>query len=278
MAWNRRESKKSHLLILGSWSNKNIFSKKSPHKNRKLHIKRCIPLTKNYIHKIGKQYIRPLSNFQHYTTINPISWDFVPPLNRIRITLCGFRELGEDIVNDLIIANMKSSNIEMELLSKKCNPIQLSNYATNQLIPQNRKRPRGRLKINTTLKWNHLVKELYRRQWPIIGIAQTTTNQMVHQVLAKHKVHTEGTDFTSNTGHRRSTNFCILPPTDCKTSECTLPISWPRNGNSKKAIHVNPNSTNIETLPVVFNKNPATFMQTCEISQAVTTTAGSSID
>ena len=45
---------------------------------------------------------------------------------------CKFEKLEEDLVKDIFISNMRSSNIQMELLSEVRTPQQALNYAINR--------------------------------------------------------------------------------------------------------------------------------------------------
>ena len=141
--WNEADLKVKSLiyLSLGSEGSK-TYHQRNPHTG----IERCT--TNELVHKLALAFTRPrnttLDRFQCFKAMQQLDESLETFYSRLRElgAHCRLEQLGKDI----FISNMRSSNIQMELLSEFRTPQQTLNYAIN--------RERGQVNQQEILKAN----------------------------------------------------------------------------------------------------------------------------
>ena len=126
-------------LSLGSEGNR-TFNQRNPHTR----IERCT--TNELVHELILTFTRPrnrtFDRVQCFKTMPQPNESFETFYGHLREqgAHCKFEQVEEDLTKDIFISNMRSSDIQMELLSET--PQQALNYAVNRERERERERER----------------------------------------------------------------------------------------------------------------------------------------
>ena len=117
-------------LSLGSEGNR-TYHQRNPHTR----IERCT--TNELVHELTLTFTRPrnrIDRVQCVKTMPQPNESFKIFYGRLREqgAHCKFEQLEEDLTKNIFISNMRSSDIQMELLSETRTPQQALNYAVNR--------------------------------------------------------------------------------------------------------------------------------------------------
>ena len=133
LSWDEADLKVKSLiyLSLGAEGNR-TFHQKKPHTR----IEWCT--TNELVHELTLTFTRPrnrtIDRFQCFKSMQQPNESFETFYSRLREqeAHCKFEHLEEDLIKDIFISNMRSSNIQIELLSETRTPQQALNYAVNR--------------------------------------------------------------------------------------------------------------------------------------------------
>ena len=133
LPWDEADLKVKSLIYLSlGVEGTRTFHQRNPHSK----IERCS--TNELVHELTLTFTRPrnrtFDRFQCFKTMQQPNESFETFYSRLREqgAHCKFEHLEEDLIKDIFISNMRSSNIQMELLSETRNPQQALNYAVNR--------------------------------------------------------------------------------------------------------------------------------------------------
>ena len=181
--WDEADLKVKNLIYpsLGSEGTR-TYHQRNPHTR----IERCT--TNELVHELAITFTRPrnttFDRFQCFKAMQrpdeslETFYSRLPELG----AHCKFEKLEEGLVKDIFISNMRSSNIQMELLSEVRMPQQALNYAIN--------RERGQanqqeiLKANTS--WNTVSYVRQNKRSPQTAYSQQSRPQ-THMVNKNHQ-------------------------------------------------------------------------------------------
>ena len=172
--WDEADLKVKSLIYhsLGAEGTR-TYHQRNPHTR----IERCT--TNELVHELAITFTRPrnttFDRFQCFKAMQRSDESLETFYSRLRElgAHCKFEKLEEDLVKDIFISNMRSSNIQMELLSEVRTPQQALNYAIN--------RERGQanqqeiLKANTS--WNTVSYVRQTKIRPQMAYTQQTRPQ-----------------------------------------------------------------------------------------------------
>ena len=170
--WDEADLKVKSLIYLSLGSEgTRTYHQRNPHTR----IERCT--TNELVHELSITFTRPrnttFDRFQCFKAMQRSDESLETFYSRLRElgAHCRFQDLEEDLVKDIFISNMRSSNIQMELLSEVRTPQQALNYAIN--------RERGQanqqeiMKANTN--WNTVSYVRQNKPRPQTPIQQKTS-------------------------------------------------------------------------------------------------------
>ena len=145
--WDEADLKVKSLIYLSlDAEGTRTYQQRNPHTR----IERYT--TNELVHELAMTFTRPrnttFDRFQCFKAMQRSNESLETFYSRLRElgAHCKFEKLEEDLVKDIFISNMRSSNIQMELLSEARTPQQALNYAIN--------RGRGQANQQETLKAN----------------------------------------------------------------------------------------------------------------------------
>ena len=133
ITWDEADLKVKSLiyLSLGAEGNR-TFHQRNPHTQ----IERCT--TNELVHELTLTFTRPrnrtFDRFQCFKSMQQPNESFETFYSRLREqgAHCKFEQLEEDLIKNIFISNMRSSNIQMEPLSETRTPQQALYYAVNR--------------------------------------------------------------------------------------------------------------------------------------------------
>ena len=133
LPWDEADLKVKSLIYLSlGVEGTRTFHQRNPHSK----IERCS--TNELVHELTLTFTRPrnrtFDRFQCFKTMQQPNESFETFYSRLREqgAHCKFEHLEEDLIKDIFISNMRSSNIQMELLSETRSPQQALNYVVNR--------------------------------------------------------------------------------------------------------------------------------------------------
>ena len=131
--WDEADLKVKSLIYLSLGSEgTRTYHQRNPHSR----IERCT--ANELVHELAITFTRPrnttFDRFQCFKAMQRSNEFLETFYSRLRElgAQCRFGKLEEDLVTDIFISNMRSSNIQMELLSEVRTPQQALNYAINR--------------------------------------------------------------------------------------------------------------------------------------------------
>ena len=133
LPWDEADLKVKSLIYLSLGAEgTRTFHQRNPHTR----IERCT--TNELVNELTLTFTRPrnrtFDRFQCFKSMQQPNEFFETFYSRLweQETHCNFKHLKEDLIKDIFISNMRSSNLKMELLSETRTPQQALNYAVNR--------------------------------------------------------------------------------------------------------------------------------------------------
>ena len=222
LPWDEADLKVKSLIYLSlGVEGTRTFHQRNPHTK----IERCS--TNELVHELTLTFTRPrnrtFDRFQCFKTMQQPNESFETFYSRLREqgAHCKFEHLEEDLIKDIFISNMRSSNIQMELLSETRSPQQALNYAVN--------RERGLANQQQILRSNN-------RNWNTVSYVRTNRQRTHNQNTQQKQNPCWKCGGTFSLAHLQT---CPAKATTCKickkpghyTSLCTakMPERRPQN-------------------------------------------------
>ena len=173
--WDEADLKVKSLIYLSLGAEgTRTYHQRNPHTK----IERCT--THELVQELTLTFTRPrnttFDRFQCFKAMQQPNESFETFYSRLRElgSYCKFENLEEELIKDIFIANMKSSNLQMELLSEMRTPQQAVNYAVN--------RERGLANQQEILRSNN-------SNWNTVSYVRQNNRRNPHKIQYKNQHH-----------------------------------------------------------------------------------------